>query len=98
MRTGAPDPPVRAPRPWELLPGDVLVLDGAAFDVQSEPFTGVSGTSLLDVSKFFWRVRVRSVAAPARLGYATWHGNDVVLRLHPHHAATDLAADSSDTD
>jgi hypothetical protein len=89
MRAVAPDPPIQEVRPWELAPGDVLLLDGAAFDVISEPFTGVAGTSLLDLSEFFWRVRVRSVAAPARVGHATWNAHDVVSRLRQRHGATD---------
>jgi hypothetical protein len=83
---------VETVRPWDLVPGDVVLLDDGTFDVLCEPFTGVAGTSPFDVSELFWRVRVRPVAAPARAGWATWSACDVVSRLRHHHGATDPSA------
>jgi hypothetical protein len=86
MGTTTRDSCVRTVRPSDLVPGDVVLLDGVACEVISAPFTGVAGKSLFDSSEVFWRVRLRVVAAPAKAGYATWKAHDLVTLLQPQSA------------
>lgn len=59
--------------PAGLKPGDCVSLDGALFEVRSEPFLGMTGSSIFDVPKLFWRVRVRPLGGNWHvLAYATW--------------------------
>ncbi len=47
-------------RPWDLVPGDVVLFGATAFEVLSEPFAGVSGTSLFDSPELFCRAEIRA--------------------------------------
>lgn len=67
--SAAPDPK----RPGDLGVGDVVVLDGAPYEVLAEPFLGMSGSSVFDAPQLFWRARVRRIGdAAGAAGYATW--------------------------
>jgi hypothetical protein len=69
----------RRKRPRDLTPGDIVIIEGALFEVLFEPFNGMSGTSMFDAPRLFWRVRVRSLSErPHRDGYATWGARDEV--------------------
>jgi hypothetical protein len=69
-------------RPGHLVPGDVVMIHGGAFEVLSEPFAGASGTSLFDSSALFWRVRVRLLGDRATVGYVTWDAGEEVWLLN----------------
>jgi hypothetical protein len=69
-------------RPGDLAPGDVVVFGGAAFEVLSEPFLGMSGTSVFDAPALFWRARVGVPGGDRRAkGYATWAVDEDVTVL-----------------
>jgi hypothetical protein len=76
--------PRRAPavtRPGDLIPGDVVILDGAPYEVLAEPFLGCTGSSIFDKAELFWRVRVRPMGGNAEMGaYATWGIDERVPR------------------
>jgi hypothetical protein len=68
-----------AKRPGDLTAGDVVVLDGVPFELLSEPFLGMTGTSLFDMPELFWRARVRWLGgAQQAVGYVTWAADEPV--------------------
>ncbi len=63
----------KARRASELVPGDIIVIDGGRVEVLSEPLLGRSGASVFDVPKLFWLVRVRPFAVSASSAcYVRW--------------------------
>lgn len=60
-------------RAGDLTPGDVILLDGAPYEVVAEPFLGQSGSSIFEAPRLFWRARVRSMRDDVdSVDYATW--------------------------
>lgn len=58
---GRPDEPVAAH----------VVVDGRRFELLSEPFLGMTGSSIFDSRRLFWRARAREVGG-SEVGYVTW--------------------------
>lgn len=68
-------------RPRDLMPGDLVEVDGALCEVVSEPFLGMSGGSVFDVPQLFWRARVQAADDGPQRFHATWDvDQDVVVR------------------
>ena len=77
-------------RPSALTHGDFVAVDGALFEIRSEAFLGMTGSSIFDVPKLFWRALVRPVRDDRQgVRYVTWAVDEDVA-VYGHQNATPL--------
>lgn len=82
MFDGAGDAPTEREQitPDGLTPGDVVMLGGSLFEVLSEPFLGITGSSVFDIPRPFWRASVCSLGRRGHAAeYATWAADEPVV-------------------
>jgi hypothetical protein len=77
------DVDTRTTRPGALAPGDVVLHEGALFEVVGTPFNGCSGSSVFDEFQVFWRVRLRPLEGAHRTVHATWGAGEDVTIVRP---------------